>query len=222
MVVRKRNERHRIEISTIHKVFIEGTNFAIRFLLKEKFNFMSENVIRENIVGSRNLSSFLFMIVLLLAGLGFFLAGLSSYFHTNLLKITDTSEISFVPQGVALLFYGTGALGLAIYIILTILWNIGSGYNEFSKEENIVRLVRRGFPGKNRTIFLSYEFKNIKNLKFLIKQGLNPRCNILLVLKDKREIPLFPAQFLLNPTETEKKAIQLSNFLAVPLESLVV
>jgi hypothetical protein len=183
---------------------------------------MSDNTIRENIVGARNISSFVIMLVLFFAGLGFFLAGLSSYFQINLLQLTDTSQISFIPQGVALLFYGTGALGLALYIFLTLLWNIGSGYNEFSKEENIVRIVRLGFPGKNRTIFLSYEFKNIKNLKFLIKQGLNPRCNILLVLKDKREIPLFPAQFLLNPTETEKKAIQLSNFLDVPIESLVV
>ena len=58
--------------------------------------------------------------------------------------------------------------------------------------------------------------------KFLIKQGLNPRCNILLVLKDKREIPLFPAQFLLNPIETEKKAIKLSTFLNVPLENLII
>jgi hypothetical protein len=162
------------------------------------------------------------MAVLFIAGLGFFLAGLSSYFQTNLLKLTDTSEIIFIPQGIAMLFYGTGALGIGTYILLTIIWNIGSGYNEFSKEDNIVRIVRLGFPGKNRTIFLSYEFKNIKNLKFLIKQGLNPRCNVLLVLKDKREIPLFPAQFLLNPTETEKKAIQLSNFLNVPIESLVV
>ena len=183
---------------------------------------MSDNTIRENIVGARNISSFVIMLVLFFAGLGFFLAGLSSYFQINLLRLTDTSQISFIPQGVALLFYGTGALGLALYIFLTLLWNIGSGYNEFSKDENIVRIVRLGFPGKNRTIFLSYEFKNIKNLKFLIKQGLNPRCNILLVLKDKREIPLFPAQFLLNPTETEKKAIQLSNFLDVPIESLVV
>jgi hypothetical protein len=183
---------------------------------------MSDIIIKENIVGSRNLSSFSIMFVLLFAGLGFFLAGLSSYFQVNLLKLTDTSEISFIPQGIAMLFYGTGALGLATYILLTIIWNIGSGYNEFSKEDKIVRIVRLGFPGKNRTIFLSYEFKNIKNLKFLIKQGLNPRCNILLVLKDKREIPLFPAQFLLNPTETEKKAIQLSSFLDVPIESLVV
>ena len=75
---------------------------------------------------------------------------------------------------------------------------------------------------ENRIVFLSYEFNNIKNLKFLIKQGLNPRTNILLVLKDKREIPLFPAQFLLNPGQLEKKAIQLSQFLNVPLESLII
>ena len=182
---------------------------------------MSEEILKENIVGARNVNSVFVMIILIIAGIGFFLAGLSSYLNINLLKITDTSEIKFVPQGIAMLFYGTGAIGIGIYLVLTIIWNIGSGYNEFSKLEGIVRIVRLGFPGKNRTIFLSYEFKNIKNLKFLIKQGLNPRCNILLVLKDKREIPLFPAQFLLNPIETEKKAIQLSNFLEVPLENLM-
>ena len=183
---------------------------------------MQETLIKEDITGARNFRSFSIMLILLFAGIGFFLAGLSSYLNINLLKITNTSEIKFVPQGIAMLFYGTGALGLADYSLLTIIWNIGSGYNEFSKMEEIVRLVRLGFPGKNRTIFLSYEFKNIKNLKFLIKQGLNPRCNILLVLKDKREIPLFPAQFLLNPSETEKKAIKLSTFLNVPLENLII
>jgi len=182
----------------------------------------NETIIKEKIIGARNIRSFFITGILLFAGLGFFLAGLSSYFNINLLQITDTSEIKFIPQGIAMLFYGTGALGIGIYIFLTILWNIGSGYNEFSKNENIVRLVRLGFPGKNRTIFLSYEFQNIKNLKFLIKQGLNPRCNIFLVLKDKREIPLFPAQILLNPIDTEKKAIQLSNFLNVPLENLII
>ena len=181
-----------------------------------------ELILKEEITGSRNFSTFLVTGILFIAGLGFFLAGLSSYFHQNLLLLTDTTEISFLPQGVAMLFYGTGAIGLAIYLLGSIFWNIGSGYNEFSKSEKAVRIVRLGFPGKNRTIFLSYEFKNIKNLKFLIKQGLNPRCNILLVLKDKREIPLFPAQFLMNPSETEKKAILLSNFLNVPLESLVI
>ena len=183
---------------------------------------MNNNILKDNIIGARNFRSFFIMMILFLAGLGFFLAGLSSYLKINLLVLSDTSEIIFIPQGIAMLFYGTGALGIAIYIFLTIIWNVGSGYNEFSKLENIVRIIRIGFPGKNRTIFLSYEFKNIKNVKFLIKQGLNPRCNILLVLKDKREIPLFPAQFLLNPTEIEKKAIELSNFLDIPLENLIV
>jgi len=183
---------------------------------------MNSTIIKEEIIGARNFRTILTMIILFLAGLGFFLAGLSSYFGTNLLIVTNTSEIKFIPQGIALLFYGTGALGLAFYTFLTVFWNIGSGYNEFSKTENIVRIVRVGFPGKNRILFLSYDFNNIKNLKFLIKQGLNPRCNILLILKDKREIPLFPAQFLLNPNETEKKAIDLSNFLNVPLESLII
>jgi len=183
---------------------------------------MSNDILKDNIIGARNFRSFFIMVVLFLAGLGFFLAGLSSYLKINLLVLSDTSEIIFIPQGIAMLFYGTGALGIAVYICLTIIWNVGSGYNEFSKLENIVRIIRIGFPGKNRTIFLSYEFKNIKNIKFLIKQGLNPRCNILLVLKDKREIPLFPAQFLLNPTEIEKKAIELSNFLEIPLESLII
>ena len=182
---------------------------------------MNQNIIKEPIIGARNISSFFIMLILFCAGLSFFLVGLSSYLNINLIKLTDTSKISFFPQGIVMLFYGTGALGLGLYLLFTIIWNIGSGYNEFSKIENVIRIVRLGFPGKNRTIFLTYDFKNVKNLKFLIKQGLNPRCNILLVLKDKREIPLFPAQFLLNPNEVEKKAIVLSNFLNIPLENLV-
>jgi hypothetical protein len=182
---------------------------------------MNNDIIKENITGARNFSSFIVFLVLLLAGTSFFLAGLSSYLKINLLFLTNTENILFIPQGITMLFYGTSAIGISIYILLTIIWNIGSGYNEFSKIENLVRIIRVGFPGKNRTLFLSYEFKNIKNLKFLFKQGLNPRCNILLVLKDKREIPLFPAQFLLNPGQLEKKAIQLSQFLNVPLESLI-
>jgi len=182
---------------------------------------MNKMIIKETIIGARNFRSFFIIFLLLIGGLGFFLAGLSSYLNTNLLIVTDTSEIKFIPQGIALLFYGTGALGIAFYLLFSAILNIGSGYNEFSKIENIVRIVRLGFPGKNRRIFLSYEFKNIQKIKYLVKQGLNPRCNILLVLKDKREIPLFPAQFLLNPSEMEKKAIELSSFLMIPIENVI-
>lgn len=122
---------------------------------------MQDEVIKEDITGARNLRSFSIMLILLFAGFGF-LAGLSSYLNRNLLIITDTSEIKFVPQGIVMLFYGTGALGLAIYSFLTIIWNIGSGYNEFSKIEEIVRIVRLGFPGKNRRIFYLMNLKILK------------------------------------------------------------
>lgn len=185
---------------------------------------MNTNVdkIKQQITGSRTVSSFFILFLLLIGGTGFFLSGLSSYLNVNLIKFTNTENIKFIPQGITLLFYGTAALGISIYITLTLIWNIGSGYNEFSKIDRTVRIVRLGFPGKNRRVFLSYEFQNIRNIKFLIKQGLNPRNNIILVLKDKREIPLFPAQFFINPLELEKKAVELANFLNLPLENLVI
>ena len=117
----------------------------------------SNKIIREEIIGARNINTFVTMVILFIAGLGFFLAGLSSYLDMNLLQLTDTSSIRFVPQGIALLFYGTGAIGIGLYLLLTIYWNIGSGYNEFVEEESLVRIVRLGFPGKNRTIFLTYD-----------------------------------------------------------------
>lgn len=180
---------------------------------------MTGKILRYTIPGARSIKSILIMVLLFVAGLGFMLAGLSSYFHQNLLKVTDTKEIMFIPQGIVMLFYGVGALGFAFYNFLTIFLNIGSGYNEFSKEEKLVRIVRCGFPGKNQRIFLSYEFSSIKLLKFVLKGGLNPRSNLIMVLKDQREIPLFPAQILFSPIEMEAKAIELSNFLQIPLKS---
>jgi hypothetical protein len=56
-------------------------------------------------------------------------------------------------------------------------------------------------------------------LKYIIKESLNPRSTILLILKDKREIPLYPAQNFLNPNKLEKKALQISTFLNIPLEN---
>jgi hypothetical protein len=128
---------------------------------------MNETIIKEPIKGSRNISSIIIMLVLFFAGIGFFLTGLSSYLNINLIKITDTTQIAFLPQGIVMLFYGTGAIGIGLYILFTVIWNVGSGYNEFSKDLQTVRIVRLGFPGKNRTIFLSYEFQNLKNLKFV-------------------------------------------------------
>ena len=57
----------------------------------------SNKIIREEIIGARNINTFVTMVILFIAGLGFFLAGLSSYLDMNLLQLTDTSSIRFVP-----------------------------------------------------------------------------------------------------------------------------
>lgn len=180
-----------------------------------------KTIIKDEIIGARNLKTYLASTILFIGGLAFFLAGLSSYFQLNFLPFTNTSLILFYPQGITMIFYGIAAIFLSFYLFFTIYLNLGSGYNEFCKKDEIVRLVRLGFPGKNRQIFLSYKFDSIKSIRFIIKQGLNPRSNILLVLKDNREIPLFPSNIFLNLTYVEKKAIDLANFLKVPLESLI-
>ena len=120
-----------------------------------------------------------------------------------------------------MLFYGSLSLGFFFYLFCTFLWNVGSGYNEFLEKEKIIHIVRTGFPGKNRNIFLSYEFQRIQGIKFFFKKGINPRANILLVLKDKREIPLYPAQFFLNPIQIEKTALFLGELLNLPVENII-
>jgi hypothetical protein len=46
-----------------------------------------------------------------------------------------------------MMFYGTLSLGISISII-PISLDIGSGYNEYNKIENLVKIVRKGFQEK--------------------------------------------------------------------------
>ena len=179
------------------------------------------SLIKKDIITvSKRLSNFWWSGVLLVGGLGFLLSGLSSYLKFNLLPFANPKELVFIPQGIIMAFYGSAALMISFYIFLTILWDVGGGYNEFNKEEKLVRIVRKGFPGKNRNIFLVYPFNNIKSIKLSIKEGLNPRRVILLCTKDQREIPLSPIEQPLPLSEIEEKASELALFLEVKLEGL--
>jgi len=187
----------------------------------QEFFPLKTNDLTDDIIGARNKRSITITFLLFFAGLSFFLVGLSSFLHRSLFPLTDTTDIPFLPQGITMLFYGSLALGIASYLFFTIFWNIGSGYNIYSKKEQCIRLIRLGFPGKKRDIFLSYNLQTIKKLKFYFKQGINPRATIFLVLKDQREIPLYPTQSFLSPLEVEKKAIELSEYLNLPLENFI-
>jgi hypothetical protein len=181
---------------------------------------MQNEIRQDKIIGSRRFSNYFWSFFLFVGGLGFLLAGLSSYFKINLLPFTDTTELAFIPQGVVMMFYGTLSLGFSIYIIVTIILDIGSGYNEYNRLENLVKIVRKGFPGKNREILLTYPFSNVRTIGIKITEGLNPTRSIYLCLKDERNIPLTPVQEPTAISNLEEEAADLAKFLDLTLENL--
>ena len=174
---------------------------------------------KANLAGSRRLSNIFWALIVSLGGLGFFLTGLSSYFHLNLLFFSDSSGISFIPQGIVLVFYGTVGSLIGIFLWLTVWWDVGSGYNEYNRDSQQVKIYRKGFPGTNRELSLKFGFSEIKSIKMRIKEGLNPKRQLLLCLLDNREIPLTGVEQPVALNKIEDEAIAISKYLNVFLET---
>ena len=181
---------------------------------------MQNEIRRDEIIGSRRFSNYFWSVVLFLGGIGFLLAGISSYLKINLLPFTNSTELVFIPQGLVMMFYGTLSFGISIYITTTVLLDIGGGYNEYNRIENLVKIVRKGFPGRNREILLTYPFSNIKYIGIKITEGLNPTRSIYLCLEDDRKIPLTPVQEPTSISNLEEEAASLAKFLNLKLENL--
>ena len=181
---------------------------------------MQNEIRRDEITGSRRFSNYFWSVALFLGGIGFLLAGISSYLKINLLPFTNATELVFIPQGLVMMFYGTLSFGISVYIITTVLLDIGGGYNEYNRIESLVKIVRKGFPGKNREILLTYPFSNIKYIGIKITEGLNPTRSIYLCLKDDRKIPLTPVQEPTSISNLEEEAASLAKFLNLKLENL--
>ena len=181
---------------------------------------MQDKIRQDKIIGSRRFSNYFWLFFLLVGGIGFLLAGISSYFKVNFLPFTNSTELVFIPQGLIMMFYGSLSLAISIYILFTIILDIGSGYNEYNKLENIVKIVRKGFPGKNREIFLTYPLSNIRAIGIKITEGINPTRSIYLCLKDERNIPLTPVQEPTAISDLEEEATDLAKFLDIKLENL--
>jgi hypothetical protein len=181
---------------------------------------MQNEIRRDNITGSRRFSNYFWSFFLFLGGVGFLLAGISSYLNVNLLPFANPTELAFIPQGLVMMFYGTLSFGISIYILITVLLDIGSGYNEYNRSENLVKIVRKGFPGKNREILLTYPLSNIQSIGIKITEGLNPTRSIYLCLKDDRKIPLTPVQEPTSISNLEEEAASLAKFLDLKLENI--
>jgi hypothetical protein len=66
---------------------------------------MQDQTRQEKIVGSRRFSNYFWALLLLIGGLMFLLAGISSYLKINLLPFANTTELVFIPQGIVMMFY---------------------------------------------------------------------------------------------------------------------
>lgn len=180
----------------------------------------NNQVLRQTILGSRRPSNYFWAIVLTLGAGGFFLAGLSSYLKVNLLPFSDPTQLVFVPQGIAMAFYGTAGLSLSIYLWLVIIWDIGGGYNEFNRDTGKATIFRWGFPGKNRRIELVHDLDDVQAVRVDIKEGLNPRRALYLKVKESGDIPLTRVGQPLALSALENQGAELARFLKVPLEGL--
>ena len=172
------------------------------------------------ILGSRRASNYLWTVITFIGGSGFFLAGLSSYLGIQLLPFANTQEIVFIPQGIVMTFYGTVGLLLSAFLLATIYLNVGGGYNLYDKKNRKVEIFRLGFPGNKKEICLLYSMKDIKAVKLNISEGINPKREIYLQTKDKREVPITRVGEPILLAQIEEEAVDLANFLGVPLEGL--
>lgn len=175
---------------------------------------------REDILGSRRVSNYWYATIVSLGGLAFIITGISSYFKLDNLPFNNSSCISFIPQGAVMVFYGSLALSLSLFLWLTIVWNVGAGYNEFNNDIGLITVFRLGFPGKNRSLSLTYRKKDVQAIKIDIKEGLTPKREIYLKMKDSRQIPLTRIGQPLMLSDIEKQAADLAKFLGVVLEGL--
>ncbi len=179
-----------------------------------------KSVLRQSVVGSRRFSNYWWAIIVSVGAVGFLLSGISSYLHVNLLPFSDPTQLVFIPQGIAMAFYGTVGTLFSLYLWLTILWDVGAGYNEFDKEKGQVKVFRWGFPGKNREIALTCKMDDVQAVRVDLREGLNPKRTLSLRVKGKRDVPLTRVGQPLSLSELENQGAELARFLGVPLEGL--
>lgn len=177
-------------------------------------------VLRQDVLGSRRPSNLFWAVVVTLGGVGFLLSGISSYTKTNFLPFADPTQLIFIPQGIAMAFYGVAAILLATFLWFLMVWDVGGGYNEFNQETQKITIFRNGYPGKNRRVELSYDLEEAQSVKVNIKDGLNPKRALYLKIRKRGEIPLTRVGQPVALAELENQGAALARFLQIPLEGL--
>lgn len=180
----------------------------------------SHLTLRQQVLGSRRFSNYFWATVVTLGGAGFLLSSLSSYFKTNLLPFSDPTHLVFIPQGIAMGFYGVAGIALGAYLWMIVVLDVGGGYNEFDKQTGKATVFRWGFLGKDRKIDLTYPLEDVQSIRVALKEGLSPKRALYLKIRGKGEIPLTRVGQPLPLSELENQGAELARFLEVPLEGL--
>lgn len=179
-----------------------------------------DSMLRWDVIGSRRFSNYWWAVVVTIGASGFLLAGISSYLKVNLLPFSDPTQLIFIPQGIAMGFYGVAGVLFGLYLWLTILWDVGGGYNEFNRKTGRVKIFRWGFPGKNRRIEVDCKLDAVQAVRAEIRDGLNPKRSLYLRVKGMRDLPLTRVGQPISLADLENQGATLARFLGVPLEGL--
>ena len=185
-------------------------------MLRSEFKMLK--IKRDKIIGSRRLSNYWWTSIIFCGGFGFLTAGLSSYLNIDLVSFINGKNLIFLPQGAVMMFYGTTGILISIFLLYTIILDIGGGYNEFDNNKGVITIFRLGFPGKNRILLLRYPINEVSSIKIKVKSGLSSDQKICLKMKDDREIPLTKIGEPIPLSSLEKQAIGLAKFLGVNVE----
>lgn len=180
-------------------------------------NLNQSNVRYDLIIGSKRPSNYFWAYSSLLGGVGFFLVGLASYPGLKF-EYFKANFISFIPQGIVMMFYGIIGILIGIFLLTNIILDVGGGYNKYDAINEKINLFRIGFPILTPEVYLTYSFNEIKSIKLRIEDGLNPKREIYLVTKDKRQIPLTRVGEPESLSNIEEEALELASFLNIPLE----
>lgn len=176
-----------------------------------------QDVLEQQVLGSRRLSNILVALAVTLGGLGFLLASLSSRLGRNLVPLFTASDLPWLPQGLVMGLYGIAAVMLATYLWVVITLDLGGGRNRFDKQTGVALISRRGF---RQLILVEVPLREIQAVKVEVREGLSPLRRLALRIQGRRDLPLSRIGEPIPLAELEFSGASLARFLGVPLEGL--
>jgi len=163
---------------------------------------------RDSIVGTRKIENYLWALILLVGGIRFI--------TVNSVSDSTGFEIT-VAQQLVMGLYGYIAVYTSFYLVCSMFWNVGAGYNEYNKEQQLLKITRWGFPGKNRRIHIEIPFSTIQALSIQTEDSLFSRDGVTLQYENGKSLPLLQPNQTLTLDELEAYATQIAFFIQVPL-----